>query len=95
MAAVRLVHVSDSHLSPTHAYFAVNWAAFRAEMAASPPDLLIHGGDLAFNAPAIEADLAHAAAEVATIGVEWRAIPGNHDIGEAPPFSRLGQPVTP
>lgn len=95
MAATRIVHVSDSHLSPTHAYFAMNWAAFRADMAANPPDLLVHGGDLSFNGPVLEADLAYAAAEVAGLGLDWRAIPGNHDIGEAPAFSRLDQPVTP
>jgi 3',5'-cyclic AMP phosphodiesterase CpdA len=95
MTVTRIVHVSDSHLSPTHAYFAMNWAAFRADMAANPPDLLIHGGDLSFNGPVLEADLAYAAAQVAGLGLDWRAIPGNHDIGEAPAFSRLDQPVTP
>ena len=94
MSAIRIVHVSDTHLSPTHAYFRVNWDAFRAHMAASPPDLLIHGGDLAFNAPVVERDLAYAAGEVAALGVPWRAIPGNHDIGEAPAYARLNQPVT-
>lgn len=94
MAPTRIIHVTDTHLSPTHAYFAMNWAAFRADMAATPPDLLVHGGDLSFNGPAAEADLAFAAAEVAGLGLPWYAIPGNHDIGEAPAFSRLGQPVT-
>lgn len=95
MAAIRLIQVSDTHLSPTHRYFQVNWDAFRAELAAAPPDLLVHSGDLAFNAPMVEADLAYAAGQVAELGVDWLAIPGNHDIGEAPPFSRLDQPVTP
>lgn len=95
MPPIRIVHVSDTHLSPTHTYFAMNWAAFRAEMAAAPPDLLVHGGDLAFNAPVVEADLAFAAAELAGLGLDWRAIPGNHDIGEAPAWSRLNQPLTP
>lgn len=95
MTAFRLIQVSDTHLSPTHAYFAVNWAAFRAAVAESPPDLLVHGGDLSFNGPAVEADLAFAASEIAALGVPWAAIPGNHDIGEAPPFTRLAQPLTP
>jgi 3',5'-cyclic AMP phosphodiesterase CpdA len=93
MTPVRIVQVSDTHLSATHAYFAVNWDAFRAEMAAAPPELVVHGGDLSFNGPAAEGDLAHGAAAMAALGLPWRAIPGNHDIGEAPPFSRLDQPV--
>ena len=95
MAKIRIVHVSDTHLSPTHTYFAMNWTAFQEDMRAAPPDLLVHGGDLAFNAPALEADLAYAGQELKNLGVPWRAIPGNHDIGEAPSFSRLKQPLTP
>jgi len=95
MNRIRIVHVSDTHLSPTHSYFDVNWDAFRAAMAADPPDLVVHGGDLAFNAPVVEADLAHAGKRVAELGLDWLAIPGNHDIGEAPAYSRLKQPVTP
>jgi 3',5'-cyclic AMP phosphodiesterase CpdA len=92
-AAFRLVHVSDTHLSPTHRYFDVNWACFRDLMQASPPDLLIHGGDISFNGPAVADDIAFAAAEIAALGLPWRAIPGNHDIGEAPDYARLGQPI--
>jgi 3',5'-cyclic AMP phosphodiesterase CpdA len=95
MPALRLIHVSDTHLSQTHAYFAVNWQAFRADMAATPPDLLVHGGDLSFNGPVAEPDLLHAVGEITALGVPWRAIPGNHDVGEAPDFSRLNQPITP
>ena len=95
MDPIRLIHVSDTHLSPSHAYFAMNWAAFRDDMAAAPPDFLVHGGDLAFNAPVVEADLAFAARELAGLSVPWRAIPGNHDIGEVPDFARLDQPITP
>jgi 3',5'-cyclic AMP phosphodiesterase CpdA len=89
----RLVHVSDTHLSRTHGYFDVNWSAFRQAMAASPPDMLIHGGDISFNGPAAPLDLAYAAEEIASLGLTWRAIPGNHDIGEAPEYSRLNQHI--
>jgi 3',5'-cyclic AMP phosphodiesterase CpdA len=89
----RLVHVSDTHLSRTHGYFDVNWAAFREAMAASPPDMLVHGGDISFNGPSAPDDLGYAAEEIASLGLPWRAIPGNHDIGEAPEFSRLNQHI--
>jgi len=93
MPLLRLVHVADTHLSPTHGYFAMNFNAFSDAMAVAPPDFLVHGGDLAFNGPVAPADLAHGAAAMAGLGLPWRAIPGNHDIGEAPAFSRLDQPV--
>lgn len=93
--ALRLVQVSDTHLSPTHRYFQVNWDAFRAAMADSPPDLLLHTGDIAFNAPVAEADLPYAVAQIRGLGLDTLIIPGNHDIGEAPAFSRLDQPLTP
>lgn len=91
--AFRLVHVSDTHLSRTHGYFDVNWSAFCQAMQASPPDMLIHGGDISFNGPAAPQDLAHAAKAIAALGLPWRAIPGNHDIGEAPNYARLDQPI--
>jgi 3',5'-cyclic AMP phosphodiesterase CpdA len=94
-SSFRLVHVSDTHLSRTHGYFDVNWSAFRQAMAASPPDMLIHGGDISFNGPAAPLDLAYAAEAIAALGLPWRAIPGNHDIGEAPDFCRLDQPINP
>jgi 3',5'-cyclic AMP phosphodiesterase CpdA len=93
MGVLRLVHVSDTHLSPTHGYFADNWSVFHDLMQADPPDLVVHGGDVAFNGPVAPADLAHGAAALRALGPRWVAIPGNHDIGEAPPFSRLDQPI--
>ncbi|MXP62543.1 hypothetical protein E0493_04140 [Roseomonas sp. M0104] len=93
-APIRLVQVSDTHLSPSHGYFAGNFAAFRAAMRAAPPDLIVHSGDLAFNGPAAPEDLRYGAAAMAALGVPWLAIPGNHDIGEAPRFARLEQPLT-
>ena len=95
MAPLRLVQVSDTHLSPTHRYFALNWQVFRTAMAAAPPDLLVHSGDIGFNAPVAEQDRAFGGAELRAMGLDWLAIPGNHDTGEAPAYSRLGQPVTP
>ena len=62
-------------------------------MEASPPDMLIHGGDISFNGPSAPLDLAYAAEEIAALGLPWHAIPGNHDIGEAPDYSRLNQPI--
>ena len=91
--ALRLVQVSDTHLSPTHGYFRQNWADFRAAMRDDPPDLLVHSGDIAFNGPVAPDDIEFGAAQLRAIGLPFLAIPGNHDTGEAPAFSRLNQPV--
>ena len=51
MSSYTVVQVSDTHLSRTHGYFYDNWLAFLAEMEALTPDLVLHCGDLRFNAP--------------------------------------------
>lgn len=94
MDKARIVHVSDTHLSASHAYFEDNWYAVREAILAEKPDLIVHGGDISFNGPANPDDLAHAAVELGALGLPWRAVAGNHDVGEAPEFSRLKQPLT-
>lgn len=91
---LRIVQVSDTHLSRSHGYFLDNWQVFCEIIAADPPDLLIHSGDVAFNGPACEDDLAFARMKMNKLPCPWRIIPGNHDIGEAPRYSRLDQPLT-
>ena len=83
-APIRIVQVSDIHLSRTRGYFNDNFAVFRDAMRAAPPDLIVYSGDVSFDGPDHPDDLAYARAEIDTIGVPWLAIPGNHDIGEAP-----------
>ncbi len=93
-AAIRIAQISDTHLSATHAYFLDNFRALADELARDRPDLIVHSGDVAFNAPAVEADLAFSREEMERLAVPWRIIPGNHDVGEAPRHARLDQPLT-
>lgn len=90
----RVIQISDSHLSATHAYFVDNFRILAGEIAGAPPDLVVHSGDVSFNGPAVEADVAFARAEMERMPAPWRIIPGNHDVGEAPRHSRLAQPLT-
>jgi alkaline phosphatase D len=79
---MRILQISDTHLSATHGHFAENARATGAWLAAQPADLIVHTGDLSMNG-AIQADeLAHAAAWNATLLVEMRSVPGNHDVGD-------------
>lgn len=88
-----IVQVSDTHLSRTHAWFGANWPAFVEDMRSSRPDFIVNTGDLAFNGPDNPDDLAFARSCHDQLPAPWKAIAGNHDVGEVPLASRLGQPV--
>jgi 3',5'-cyclic AMP phosphodiesterase CpdA len=87
--ATRVILVSDSHLSASAPQAQSNWDAVVAYVAACQPDLVIHLGDLSLDGTRDAADLAHGRAQLDRLPVPWRAVPGNHDIGDNPsPGSR-------
>jgi len=43
---VRLVHISDTHLSPTRPLFLDNFRRLAEVLAADPPDLIVNTGDI-------------------------------------------------
>jgi 3',5'-cyclic AMP phosphodiesterase CpdA len=92
-AAIRIVQVSDTHVSRKRAYFVDNWDVFVDEMNRQPPDLIVHSGDVSFDGAGDEDDIAFARQQKDRLRVPWLAIPGNHDIGESPLAVRLQQPV--
>lgn len=91
--AIRIVQVSDTHISAKRAYFLDNWDLFVETMQRDPPDLIVHSGDISFDGAGDEDDLAFSAREMARLPAPWLAIPGNHDIGEAHVAVRLSQPT--
>ena len=90
---IRIVQVSDTHVSRKRAYFVDNWDVFVEEMRGNPPDLIVHSGDVSFDFADDEDDVAFARSEKDRLPVRWLAIPGNHDTGESPLAVRLQQPV--
>jgi 3',5'-cyclic AMP phosphodiesterase CpdA len=84
MAAIRIWQVSDTHLSAERPFFQDNWEAFATLVAEGRPDLVVHAGDLALEAPERSGDLDRGHASLAALPVPWLAIPGNHDIGDNP-----------
>jgi 3',5'-cyclic AMP phosphodiesterase CpdA len=89
----RVVQISDTHLSQRRAYGVLNVLAALRCLAADPPDLVVHTGDVVADDPDDEEERAFAAGILATIPVPLYAIPGNHDvggfIGEEPTAERL------
>ena len=80
---LRLVQVSDTHLSRSHAWFIDNYDVFAALMQEAPPDLIVHTGDVSFNGARAPDDLAFGRACLDRLPAPWRAIPGNHETGDA------------
>lgn len=88
---MRIIQISDTHLSRGKPHFADNWPPLAAWVAAEQPDLVIHSGDVTVDGADIEDDLCHAAELMRSLGIRFRAVPGNHDVGDA---KHPGQPVT-
>jgi 3',5'-cyclic AMP phosphodiesterase CpdA len=88
---MRIIQISDTHLSPGKPHFIDNWAPLAAWIATEHPDLVIHTGDVTVDGAEVEEDLRYAAGLVRRLGVRFRAVPGNHDIGDA---GHPRQPVT-
>jgi 3',5'-cyclic AMP phosphodiesterase CpdA len=78
----RLIQISDTHLSPEKAHFAGNWAPLTAWIAARSPDLVIHTGDVSVDGADSAEDLRHCAGLLRGLGIPFRAVPGNHDVGD-------------
>lgn len=87
------MQISDTHLSPKHGWFHANWRAVLDRINQANPQLVVNSGDLSINGAEDDADLTFAFAEHRRITLPWRAVPGNHDIGEEPQAIHLGQPI--
>ena len=80
---MRIIQISDTHLSQGKRHFADNWPPLAAWIAGERPDLVIHTGDVTVDGAEVEDDLRHAAELMRQLGVPFRAVPGNHDVGDA------------
>lgn len=87
---MRIVQISDTHLSQDKPDSSDNWPPLARRIADQHPDLAIHTGDVTIDGAGAEADLRHAAQLMNGLGTRWRAVPGNHDVGDA---RHAGQPV--
>lgn len=80
---MRVIQISDTHLSPGKMHFLDNWPPLARWIAEQQPDLVIHTGDVTVDGAGVEEDLRHAAGLMRALGVPFRAVPGNHDVGDA------------
>src|SRR4051812_13466763 len=85
MADFRLIQISDPHLARRLPKLTENFRRVSEYIDTVRPDLVINSGDLAFaNGPDHPDDLEFAKTLHDALPVEYRVIPGNHDIGDNP-----------
>ena len=90
---MRIVQISDTHISVNHTDFAANRAVLAEAIAGLKPDLIINTGDLAMNGCIEPADLSLAVEWHASLGTPVLSVPGNHDVGDRAEI-RADQAVT-
>src|ERR1700756_2919398 len=79
---MRIVQISDPHQSRNKPLFVDNWAPLAAWIVDQHPDLVIHTGDVTADGAGVDADLSFSAQLMDELGIRWRAVPGNHDVGD-------------
>ncbi|MBO1081178.1 metallophosphoesterase family protein [Roseomonas haemaphysalidis] len=82
--AFRIAQITDTHLSERHAGFSANFDALAEHLRESAPDLVVHTGDVSAHGELAIDDLLFARRKMDALGLPWRAIPGNHDVGNDP-----------
>jgi 3',5'-cyclic AMP phosphodiesterase CpdA len=90
----RIVQISDPHLSADRAYYQENWEITLEWLDVEKPDLVIVTGDVSINDPDRIDDLHFARRQLERITVPWRAIPGNHDVGDNIVSGKMNKRVT-
>ena len=81
---MRIIQISDTHISRRHHPFAANVQAVRQWLKRTPCDLVVNTGDLSMNGAVDRDDLLDAAAWHSGLGIPVLAVPGNHDVGDVP-----------
>lgn len=89
---MKIIQITDTHLSPTKPHFNGNWAPLARWINQQDADLVVHTGDLSVDGADLEADLTFCMDLMTQISVPMLLVPGNHDVGHLPGSA---QPVNP
>lgn len=81
---MRIIQITDTHLSPLKPHFNRNWQPLVAWIEEQKPDLIIHTGDVSVDGADIEADLEFCRSCLDELSAPTLVLPGNHDIGHLP-----------
>ena len=81
---VKVVVVSDTHITEQAPAFGDNWRAVRDWIGETAPEVVVHLGDITAHGVDDARELDHAREAFDAVGREIRFVPGNHDIGDSP-----------
>jgi 3',5'-cyclic AMP phosphodiesterase CpdA len=90
-STLRIVQISDPHLSRRRPFFQHNWEQLVECLAAEQCDLIVCSGDMTIDGSDFEDELAYSAEQFRRIKQEILFVPGNHDIGNSSPDARGGE----
>ena len=79
---MRVIQVSDTHLSASHEHFSKNNRAVTQWLSTQQADLIVHTGDLGMDCAGTLEDLHLAADWMSGFASELVCVPGNHDVGD-------------
>ncbi len=79
-----MVVVADTHLSARTPEALDNWETVAVAIDQQRPDLVLHLGDASLDGSSADDDLRLVRDLLDALPVPWRAIPGNHDVGDNP-----------
>lgn len=91
MTPIRIMQISDTHLSPRTHRFHENNELMIDVLKAADHDLIVHTGDITLDGIRFEEDYPFCVEFLGRARNDIRYIPGNHDVGDNP---RLSQPET-
>lgn len=90
--AVRIIQISDTHLSARHRHFSRNTDIISARISQTSADLIVHTGDLGMDGAGDTRDLELSRDWLDQLPTEVLCVPGNHDVGDLASI-RPDQPV--
>lgn len=88
MQPIRIMHISDTHLSPRTEHFRENNRAMSAPLRQSNHDHIIHTGDITLDGVRYDEDHRFCRDYFEETGKTVRFLAGNHDVGDNPALSK-------
>lgn len=89
----KILQITDIHLSPDDDLANENWGRAVAQAHEGNYDLIVITGDIVKNGPDDIGYLEYAKWKINQLPGQWKCIPGDHDIGGAPPMPELRSSV--